>query len=69
MRQHFEGKRPRTLPLVWFTTVLSFQTFQWNVWDVLYFYRYTKAATSLLLGNFSLAEISSFEAIASKFTF
>jgi len=27
------------------------------------------AATSLLLGNLSLSEISSFEAIASKFTF
>jgi len=42
---------------------------QWHISDVLYLYSYTKAATTLLLGNFSLAEISSFEAVASKFTF
>ena len=35
---------------------------------MLYLYSHTKAATSLLLGIFSLAENPSFEAFASKFT-
>ncbi len=67
MRQHSEGKRTRPLPLVWFTTILSSKTFQWNVLDVLYFERYTKAVALLLLERFSLAEPLPFEAIASKF--
>ena len=69
MRQHFEEGRTRPPLLVWLTESCSFKTFQWNVLNIFCFHHFTKAATSLLLGNFSLAEISSFEATASKFTF
>ena len=60
MRQHFEEGRTRPPLLVWLTESCSFKTFQWNVLNALYFHRHTKAATSLLLGIFSLAENPTF---------
>ena len=63
------GSDHERFPLLQLRNKLISEMCQWHISDVLYLYNYTKAATSLLLGNFSLAEISSFEAVASKFTF
>ena len=47
-------------PLLQLRNKLISKTCQWHVFDTLYLYSYTKAATSLLLGIFSLAENPSF---------
>ena len=54
------GSDQERFPLYSLRKNYFFKTFQWNVLNVLYLYSPTKAATSLLLGIFSLAENPSF---------
>ncbi|MBP1549511.1 MAG: hypothetical protein J6A05_05860, partial [Oscillospiraceae bacterium] len=53
-------------PLLQLRNKLISKTCQWHVFDALYLYLCTKAVASLLLGNPSLAGISSFVACRHK---
>ena len=68
MRQHFEGKRTRPLPLVGFTDKCSFKTFQWNVLNVLYFHHYTKATACAVVKDALSCRASLFCNTVAKFT-